>query len=290
MNSLRDVVVLGADGMLGRAWVGLLAAHGATVRACTLPEYDLARPATLDALPLGPGTLVVNCAAWTDVDGAEAAEEAARSVNATGPGVLGGLCARLGASLVHFSTDYVFDGAAPDAYPTDAPAAPINAYGRTKAEGERAVLESGARTWIIRTSWLYAPWGKNFIRTIAALAAQRTELRVVDDQRGRPTSAEHLARTALALVLRAEPGVWHATDGGACTWYELACEVVRLRGAKCRVDPCTSEEFPRAARRPASSVLDITGTEGVLGPMIHWQESLASVVARLDVAGTLGRS
>jgi dTDP-4-dehydrorhamnose reductase len=129
---------------------------------------------------------------------------------------------------------------------------------------------------------LYAPWAANFVRTIYKAAGDRPVLRVVDDQRGRPTSAEHLARTTLALVEKNARGILHVTDGGECTWFEFASEIVRLGKRDCRVEPCTTAEFPRPAKRPAYSVLDLAPTEALVGPMPSWQENLASVMARLE--------
>ncbi len=276
-------VVLGADGMLGRAWVGQLAARGLPTRECLLPEVDLADPATLAGLgsTLDAETLVVNCAGWTDVDGAEHAEDEAMAVNAHGPGELARVCAQSGASLLHYSTDYVFDGGRIKAYAVDDDVRPINAYGRSKAAGERAVLDSGARAWVVRASWMYAPWGRNFVRTIAGLAEERESLRVVGDQRGRPSSAEQVARVSMALAERGEPGIWHVADGGECSWYELACEVVRRAGAGCRVEECGSDEHRRAAARPAYSVLDLSKTERLLGAMRPWRTSVGEVVDQL---------
>lgn len=188
----------------------------------------------------------------------------------------------IGAAVVHFGTDYVFDGRARAPYRVDAPLAPAGAYGRSKARGERALRERGAAHLYVRTSWLYAPWSKNFVRTIAALADARPELRVVDDQRGRPTSAEHLARATLELWDRGARGTFHVTDGGECTWFEFAREVVRLRGASCRVVPCTTAEFPRPAPRPAYSVLNLYETEALLGATDDWRVRLADVVPRLE--------
>lgn len=278
----RPIVLVGADGMLGRAFAELFARRGIDVRPALYPAIDLARPETI-APAVGDETrLVVSCAAYTDVDGAETNEAAARAVNATGIGHLAAHAARIGATLVHFGTDYVFGGEGRAPYPVEAPLAPLGAYGRTKAEGERLLRASGAAHLYVRTSWLYAPWAKNFVRTIAAAARARPELRVVDDQRGRPTSAEHLARTTLSLLERGERGTWHVTDGGECTWFELAQETVRLTGAACRVVPCTTAEYPRPAPRPAYSVLDLSATEAALGPMPDWRENLAEVVARLE--------
>jgi dTDP-4-dehydrorhamnose reductase len=281
----RRILVISPDGMLGRAFRERLErdpARRSTFKTVAYPEIDLTRPETIAAHVQPDVGVVINCAAWTDVDGAETQEALATAINGEGVGALARRCRDIGATLVHFGTDYVFDGEARAPYPVDAPLAPRNAYGRSKALGERLLRESGARHLYLRTSWLYAPWGKNFVRTIATLAAQTDTIRVVDDQRGRPTSAEHLARTALALLDRGATGTWHVTDGGECTWFELAREIVRLRGARCRVDPCTSDEYPRPARRPAYSVLDLCATEAVLGPMPPWQAHVADVLGRLE--------
>lgn len=272
-------LLISPDGMLGRAFAEALRGDFAGV---TYPAIDLTKPTTI-AEHVRPGiTRVINCAAYTDVDGAEKDEALATAINGAGVGSLAQRCREIGATLVHFGTDYVFDGAASAPYVVDAPRAPQGAYGRSKAVGEELLQGSGADHLYVRTSWLYAPWAKNFVRTIAALATQKERLRVVDDQRGRPTSAEHLARTTLALAGRGLRGTWHVTDGGECTWFEFAREIVRLTGASCVVEPCTTDEFPRPAKRPAYSVLDLSRTEAVLGAMPDWRASLADVFARLE--------
>lgn len=275
-------LLVSPDGMLGRAFAELFAQEKVPFEAATYPAIDLTRPETIAAHLRSGIRRVINCSAYTDVDGAETSEALATAINGTGVGALGGRCREIGATLVHFGTDYVFDGAASAPYPVDAPLAPQGAYGRSKAEGERALRASGARHLHVRTSWLYAPWAKNFVRTIAGAARQRPVLKVVDDQRGRPTSAEHLARTTLALLEREREGTWHVTDGGECTWFGLAREIVRLTGAACTVEPCTTAEFPRPAKRPAYSVLDLSATEALLGPMPRWEANLADVIARLE--------
>lgn len=277
-----STLLVSPDGMLGRAFAELLVREGLHFDAITYPAIDLSRPETI-APALRPGiSRVINCSAYTDVDAAETNEALATAINGTGVGALASRCREIGAELVHFGTDYVFDGNATAPYPIDAPLAPQGAYGRSKAEGERALRSSGARHLYVRTSWLYAPWAKNFVRTIAGAARQRPQLRVVDDQRGRPTSAEHLARTTLALLERGREGTWHVTDGGECTWFGFAQEIVRLSGAACTVEPCTSAEFPRPARRPAYSVLDLSATEALLGAMPDWKTALADVMRRLE--------
>jgi dTDP-4-dehydrorhamnose reductase len=272
-------LLVSPDGMLGRAFAEALRGDFVGV---TYPAIDLTRPETIEQ-HVRPGTThLINCAAYTDVDGAETNEALATAINGTGVGALARRCGEVGATLVHFGTDYVFDGVASAPYPVDAPRAPQGAYGRSKAAGEDALFTSGARHLYVRTSWLYAPWAKNFVRTIATLAKTKDTLKVVADQRGRPTSAEHLAKTTLALLARDLEGTWHVTDGGECTWFDFAREIVRLTGAPCTVEPCTTAEFPRPAPRPAYSVLDLSRTEELLGPMPDWRTALADVITRLE--------
>jgi len=273
------VLLIGASGMLGRAWGELLGREGIGHDAPPRSEVDLA---TADWSRLGGYTTVVNCAAWTDVDGAEAREAEATAINGEAVGRVARGCAEHGTTLVHYSTDYVFNGQASEPYTVDAPIEPLNAYGRSKAAGEAAIAASGCRHLTVRTSWLYAPWGKNFVRTMANLCRTKDELRVVNDQRGRPTSAEHLASATLGLLRAGVDGFAHVTDGGACTWFGFASEINRLAaGGRCDVKPCTSDEFPRPAPRPTYSVLDLSGTEAAIGPMPDWKQNLAGVIDRL---------
>jgi dTDP-4-dehydrorhamnose reductase len=279
---MADVLLVAARGMLGRAFSRALDGAGERFRAVDRPELDVGDAASIEA-HVTPGTRVVlNCAAYTDVDGAEAHERDALLVNGTGPGLLAERCADVGATLVHFSTDYVFDGRARAPYRVDHPIGPVSAYGRTKAEGEARVRAATADHLIVRTSWLYAPWGKNFVRTIAKLAGERDALRVVDDQRGRPSSAEQVARVTLALLAAGARGTFHATDAGECTWFGFATAIARAVRPACRVDPCTTEEFPRPAPRPTYSVLDVEGTEHLVGKLTPFEDELASVLARLE--------
>lgn len=295
------IVVLGAGGMLGRAWCELLEELGTTYRAFGRSACDITDPASIrraiDGWPI-----VVNCAAYTDVDGAEAHEDEATKINGEAVGLLGEACAEAGARLVHYSTDYVFNGeragdltiASP--YRCDEPRDPVNAYGRSKAVGEillEPMIDSGELdALIIRTSWVYAPWGKNFVLTIAKLAADRDELTVVNDQYGRPTSALGLAESTFKLLEeQVEPGIWHATDGGRCTWFDFARVIAEKIESGCVVKPCGSEQFPRPAKRPAFSVLDLSATEEVIGPMSPWEEHLHEVLteAGLIKGRTKGR-
>jgi dTDP-4-dehydrorhamnose reductase len=276
------MLVIGSAGMLGRAWVELLDAQGIPFDTADMPRIDLRDVRTFDGCVRRDHQVVVNCAAFTDVDGAEDQEDLARRINGDAVGALAARCAQVGARLVHYSTDYVFDGQGRAPYPVDAPRSPINAYGRSKLHGERLLEAAPGKHLLVRTSWLYAPWGKSFVRSIAAAARQRPSLRVVNDQRGRPTSAQHLAQASLALVQAGAEATFHVAGGGECTWYDLARAVVARTGAPCHVEPCTTEAFPRPAPRPAYSVLETSAAEGLVGPFTPWQDQLDAVLAVAD--------
>jgi dTDP-4-dehydrorhamnose reductase len=276
------ILLVGERGMLGRAFRELFAREARAHVGFDLPDFDASEPAQVAEVFRQRWSALINCAAFTNVDAAETNEQSAMRGNATAPRVLAEACKRAGIPLLHFSTDYVFAGNAERPYPVDAPLLPLGAYGRTKAAGEEAIRASGAQHLIVRTSWLYAPWANNFVRTMAKLTRDKPSLKVVHDQRGRPTSAEHLAKTALALLDRGATGTFHVTDGGECTWYELTVAIAEILGRGCAIEPCTTDEFPRPAPRPAYSVLDLSKTEALLGPMPDWRENLASVLARLE--------
>jgi dTDP-4-dehydrorhamnose reductase len=249
-------VVTGAAGMLGVDVVDVLRSSGHTVRPLARADLDVRDPDACRAAVEGVDA-VVNAAAWTDVDGAETQEQAAFAVNAVGAANVARACAGRGVALVHVSTDYVFDGTATDPYPPDAPIAPVNAYGRTKAAGEWAVRSEHPDAHVVRTAWLYGAHGGNFVRTMLRLAQERDTVDVVDDQRGQPTWTHDLAVLLRDLVLEAAPpGVHHGTSSGDATWYDLARETYRLAGLdRDRVRPVSSARFPRPAARPQYSVL-----------------------------------
>lgn len=271
--------------MLGQAFVALLEQRGIQRTTGQRPAVDLSEPERLaerlDIAVPKDCTAVINCGAYTQVDDAEAHEDAANAVNCQAVEVVARLCKSRNIPLVHFSTDYVFAGDATSPYAVDTPHAPINAYGRSKACGERALLASGAEHLLVRTSWVYAPWGNNFVRTMARLTAAQPTLNVVNDQRGRPTSAEYLAERSLALLLAGHRGTYHVTDGGECTWFEFTQEIARELDRACQVQPCTSAAFPRPAKRPAYSVLDLSKTEAAIGPARPWQDNLRDVLRRI---------
>jgi dTDP-4-dehydrorhamnose reductase len=233
--------------------------------------------------------VVLNAAAWTDVDGAEADEAAATRVNGAGVETLALACAKTGARLIHVSTDYVFPGDAGRPYAEDAPVNPINAYGRSKLAGERAILETLPVTgYVVRTAWLYGRHGKNFVGTMLRLAAERDTVDVVDDQEGQPTWSMALARRLVELGERpdAPAGVYHGTASGRTTWFGLAQAVFAEAGLDpARVRPTTSDKFVRPARRPAFSVLkhDRWAAAG-LAPLPDWRAMLSE--ALVSMTGT----
>ncbi|SHK99939.1 dTDP-4-dehydrorhamnose reductase [Actinacidiphila paucisporea] len=285
-------LVTGAGGMLGRDLIDVLgAAPGADPTAVTRADLDITDAAAVEAAVAGQD-IVVNAAAWTDVDGAEADEAAATRVNGDGVRRLAEACARHGVPLLQPSTDYVFAGDAAHPYAEDAPTAPINAYGRSKLAGEQAVLELlPERGYVVRTAWLYGSHGRNFVTTMLTLADQRETLDVVDDQLGQPTWARSLAVRLVALGEaalsgRAPAGIYHGTASGQTTWCGLARAAFALHGLDPeRVRPTTSERFVRPARRPSYSVLghDRWARAG-LDPMPDWHTDLTSAIPGLSAA------
>lgn len=268
-------MVTGASGQLG----GLLVASAP-------PDWQLITPTSADLDFRQPDQLtafvrsrrpdvVINCAAYTDVDGAEADPDTAMAVNAVAATALADASGDIGTRLLHVSTDYVFDGTADAPYPEDAPISGLGAYGRSKAAGETGVLAAGGT--VVRTAWLYAPGHRNFVSTILRLAANGGPLRVVDDQLGQPTYAADLAERLIAMVQTSAPaGIYHGTNSGETSWFGFAQEIVRLWGIPVEVQAVTSDEFPRPAPRPAYSVLGHTAWACLgMTPMRDWRVALA---------------
>ncbi|QES56131.1 dTDP-4-dehydrorhamnose reductase [Streptomyces venezuelae] len=288
-------LVTGAAGMLGKDVLAVLKDAGIEATGAGRADLDITDPAAVRAAVEG-AAVVVNCAAWTDVDGAETAEEAATAVNGTGVRVLAAACADAGARLLHVSTDYVLPGDAAQPYPEDAETGPVNAYGRSKLVGERAVAELLPQDgYVVRTAWLYGEHGANFVATMLKLAAQRDTLDVVDDQHGQPTWSYALARHLVALGLaalagKAPGGIYHGTASGRTTWMGLAREAYRLSGLDPeRIRPTTSEAFVRPAVRPAFSVLAHDGWSAAgLEPLPEWRAQLAEAITRPAFADLLG--
>lgn len=278
-------LVTGAGGQLGADLVRLLPATDTV--ALTRAELDIADPAAVEkALVDARADVVLNAAAYTAVDAAEEDEERALAVNGEGPANLARVCALHGGRLVHVSTDYVFAGDATTPYPADAPTGPRSAYGRTKLAGERAVRELlPERSWVVRTAWVYGESGRNFVRTMARLEAQRDTVDVVSDQRGSPTWSRDLAAALVALAgSAAPPGIYHATNGGETTWHGFARAVFAELGADPeRVRPISTAEYPVPAPRPAYSVLsDDTWRAAGLAPLRPWDEALHAAFAEVD--------
>lgn len=283
--AMPEFLVTGAAGMLGRSWTKLLEARGIDHLGTTRAQLDITRDDEVERFLVSGTKWVINCAAWTDVDGAESHSGDADAVNGVALSGLAERCLKVGAKLVHYSTDYVFDGKATSPYPVDRERAPINAYGRSKALGEELLERSGVEHLLVRSSWLYAPWGRNFVLTIRDLVETRPSLRVVDDQRGRPSSCDHIAESTLALIEQDRTGTYHVCDGGECTWFELASLIRDVVNPQCRIDPCTTAEFPRPAPRPAYSVLDLTGSEQMLGPISDWKGRVTTMLEALEGRG-----
>jgi dTDP-4-dehydrorhamnose reductase len=250
-----------------------------------LPELDLTDPASVQAaMQRVRPDAVLNCAAWTDVDGAEAQVEAARAVNAYGAGELARAAAAADTPLLHVSTDYVFDGTAPRdragrprPYLESDPTGPRTAYGRTKLEGEALVLAASERHAVVRSAWLFGIGGRNFPDTMLRLAAERDTVQVVADQTGSPTWTGHLAPALIGLLERGLRGVVHLAGSGAVSWSGFAREIFHQAAVGCQVEDVTTAEMARAAPRPAWSALE-TGRDDVI-PLPPWQDGLAGYLA-----------
>lgn len=277
-------MVIGAKGLLGTPLSRLFRRLPALeLDAADLPELDITDADQVDArMAAFKADLVVNCAAYTAVDACEANEEAARRVNALGAGNVAASAARHAARLIHISTDYVFEGDAVVPYCEDHPPGRpecLTAYGRTKLLGEQAVLRQHPRATLVRTAWLFGPDGPGFPNAILRRVREDDGLRVINDQTGSPTYAPDLASAIVRLAGLDVSGTFHITNSGRCTWYEFACEIVRLAGIYASVTPVTSVEFPRPARRPAFSVLDNRRYVELAGaPLRSWQEAIAEFI------------
>ncbi len=227
--------------------------------------------------------VVVNCAAYTNVNGCESHQQAAFAVNALGPRNLALAAEEVGARLVHVSTDYVFPGVGDEPLCEYDTPAPVSVYGKTKRMGEEYVQQFCSRYFIVRTAWLYGYVGGNFVKTILRLAKERGAVTGVNDQWGNPTHCADLAYHILKLCVTREYGVYHCTGEGICSWYDFACEIVRLGGVKATVTPCTTAEYPTPAKRPAWSALENMALAATVGnPVRPWQQALASFFEHWD--------
>ena len=261
--------------------------EGAEVVATDVETLDITdADAVMAFVSEGSFDLVVNCAAMTNVDGCETAEDAAFRVNAEAPGNLAHAAESAGAKFVQVSTDYVFPGTDPEPREEGDPTGPVSAYGRTKLAGEERSLEACSRCFVVRTAWLYGYVGKNFVKTMMRLGAERDEVTVVGDQLGNPTSANDLAHEILAIAATERYGVYHCTNGGTCSWADFAQAIMEGAGLDCAVARCTSEEYaamnPASAKRPAYSSLRNKHLEDTVGDeMRPWREALSTYLKNL---------
>ncbi len=282
------VLIAGSGGQLGRALQASVPA-GVTVIAPPEARFDITDPDNVDAVTREAAPdLVINAAAYTAVDKAEAEAALAQRVNVNAVGLLASAARQARAGFVQVSTDFIFDGTASRPYANDAAPNPLGVYGRTKLEGEQAALELHGTPLIVRTAWVYAAQGNNFVKTMLRLMAERDEVRVVADQIGTPTHAATLARTIWALAGRT--GTFHCTDAGVCSWYDFAVAIqeealaLGLLGRRVPVLPIRTEDYPTPAKRPAYSVLDKTATWALTGPARHWRDELRDCLAAMKDA------
>jgi dTDP-4-dehydrorhamnose reductase len=240
--------------------------------------FDVYKPAFL-----------INCAAYTAVDRAEQEKDLAMQVNGEAPGVLAAICKERGCRFIHISTDYVFDGTATSPYKEDAITHPQSVYGKSKREGEKQALQFNADTIIIRTSWVYSEFGKNFVKTMMKLMSEREEIKVVNDQVGAPTYAADLAEAILQIIIFSiqHPtlninGVYHFSNKGVISWYDFAIAIKELSGSKCKIHPIPTSEYPTPAKRPAYSVLDTAKIQQIPGIRIkNWKASLTACIDKI---------
>jgi dTDP-4-dehydrorhamnose reductase len=296
------VLICGAGGQLGTELNRILGEGAAEIGP--IPEIyedakviltgsndlDITSASTLDAfIQQGQFDLIINCAAMTNVDGCEENEELAYKINAEGAANLARSAEKCGAKLIHISTDYVFDGETPNARIESDSTSPQSAYGRTKLAGENFVTELCAKHFIVRTAWLYGYRGSNFVKTMLNLARQHGSIKVVNDQYGNPTSANDLAYELLKIAQTENYGIYHCTNNGTCTWYDFASEIVDLARIPCDKTPCSTEEFPRPAKRPAYSGLQNKKLEDTIGDeMRPWKDALVTYLNNLEkLEGTI---
>lgn len=282
-----NILITGCNGQLGSELRRLAPRHPQhTFHFTDVQELDITDADAVRAFIKANGiALLINCAAFTAVDKAESQPDLCRLLNAEAPRLLAAAMREAGGRMLHISTDYVFDGTACRPYREDDPTCPASVYGRTKLEGEQGVMRECPQSAVVRTAWLYSPYGRNFVKTMLRLGREREDLGVIADQIGTPTYAADLADALLAIADKGVvPGIYHFTDEGACSWYDFTREIHRQAGiATCRVRPLRTEEYPTPARRPHYSVLDKSKIKQTYGISIPWwPESLARCLARIS--------
>lgn len=264
------VVVVGVNGQLGRQFVKDYGFNG-----FDFPEVDVTKPDTFNVIRDQNPTVIINCAAYTAVDKAESEQEMALTVNKTGATNLARLAKELDATLVQISTDYVFNGRGTEPYTEESETDPINFYGRSKLEGDKTVIDSGAKYIIARTAWLYGTAGPNFVLTMLKLAKERDELRVVTDQIGSPTWTHDLAAAIVELLKQGRTGVFNIVNSGVASKLQFVTEICRLASLKTKISEAKTSDFPTAARRPVYSALSISKLDACF-QMPDWKESLSN--------------
>ena len=288
-----NILITGANGQLGHEMRNVLAddprfhAIFTDVTGDDIVKLDITDEAAVELImDMHEITVIVNCVAYTAVDAAEDDEATASKLNAEAVGILARVAQRHDARIVHVSTDYVFDGQACTPYVEEHPTNPQSAYGRTKLDGERLLMDTlDGDAVILRTAWLYSPYGKNFVKTMLTLGQTKPALKVVFDQVGSPTCARDLARAIVTVITADEwhPGIYHFSNEGVISWYDFTKAIHRLAGITgCDVQPCHSDEFPAKAHRPAYSVLDKTKFKATFGVTVpYWLDSLEETVKQL---------
>ncbi len=285
---MANILVTGANGQLGSEIRKIGFSILDDVFYTDVEELDITNYTAIEKfIQLHEIDTIINCAAYTAVDRAEEEPEKAAKINTLAVANLAKAAAKEDCLLIHISTDYVFDGTADKPYTEKDKPCPVSVYGKTKLAGEQEILKSGCLYIIIRTAWLYSPFGHNFVKTILRLADEKTEINVVNDQMGSPTYAADLAR-AIATIMENDErieyeGIYHFSNEGICSWFDFATEIVRLSGKTCRVNPVTTAEYPSRTPRPAWSVLDkakIKHTFGVEVP--DWKFSLKQMLENLE--------
>lgn len=283
-----NILVTGANGQLGNEMRRLGAVSPNNYIFTDVAELDIANSAAvLGAVRENGIEIIVNCAAYTNVDRAESDEAAAELINSTAVGNLAAAAKECGATLFHVSTDYVFGLEGNTPRTEEMPVAPLGVYGRTKLMGEQAIASSGCKALVFRTAWLYSEFGNNFLKTMLRLTAEKEQLKVVFDQVGTPTYAGDLALAIFSIieagVYEGNEGIYHFSNEGVCSWYDFAVEIAAAAGnSSCRIEPCHSSEFPSPVTRPSYSVLDKTKIKSTFGLDIpHWRESMEYCIKRI---------
>ncbi len=286
------ILVTGANGQLGMELQQLAAIHPSvefiftTREQLPLDNTEVVSDFIKDQQP----QYLINCAAYTAVDKAESEKELAYKVNAEAPGIIAKTCRENNIRLIHISTDYVFNGMGSAPYREDDRTEPVNFYGASKLDGEKKIMHFNPDAIIIRTAWVYAEYGNNFVKTMLRLMASKDQVNVVNDQYGTPTYAADLAEAIVAIINSSRlsvanwiPGIYHFSNEGIITWYDFAIAIKELSGSSCNVNPIPSSQFPTPARRPFYSVLDKTKIQQTFGiPVKDWKKSLAVCMARLN--------